>query len=105
MLDQLLISLKEVCQLLLPVLGAIVLVYLIMFLNKLVKVAAKAEVLLSNVDDKVARLEKPLNTVESLCTTVDGVHEATVNGVNSAIDYLVHNFATVSEWLGRDGMA
>lgn len=98
MLDQLLVSLTSVCSMLLPILGVLVLIYLVLLLRKLITLLTKAEALLTNVDSKVTQLDKPLNTINSLCTTVDGVHEATVNGVNSAIDYLVANMGQVIEW-------
>ncbi|MBR3839780.1 MAG: hypothetical protein IKM20_01425 [Erysipelotrichales bacterium] len=98
MLDQLLLSLKEVCELLLPVMGVVVLIYLALLFRKLIQLLTKAETLLNNVDNKVTRLEKPLDTVESICGTIDNVHVATVNGVNGAIDYIVHNFSTIMDW-------
>ena len=98
MLDQLLLSLKEVCELLLPVMGVVVIIYLALLFRKLIQLLTKAETLLNNVDNKVTRLEKPLDTVESICGTIDNVHVATVNGVNGAIDYIVHNFSTIMDW-------
>lgn len=99
MLDQLLITLRDVCELLLPIIGVAALVYLVIFLRKLVAVMVKAENLLNDVDNKVNQLEKPLETVNSLCGTIDNVHIATVNGVNSAIDYVVRNFSTIVDWV------
>ena len=75
------------------------LIYLALLFRKLIQLLTKAETLLNNVDSKVTRLEKPLDTVESICGTIDNVHVATVNGVNGAIDYIVHNFSTITDWV------
>lgn len=98
MIDELLITLKDICILLLPILGAVVLVYLILILRKLLVTLTKVNQVITNVDGKINQLEAPLNTVTQLSHTIDGVHEASVKGVNSAIEFIVKNMGAISGW-------
>ena len=95
MLDQLLLSLHDVCEALLPVAGVIVLIYLAIFFKRLISLLKQTENLVNDINTKVEKLEKPLNTVNDLCDTVDNVHHATVSGVNGAIEYIIHNFSQI----------
>lgn len=99
MLETLLVSLNEVCILLLPILGAIVLGYLILILHKVSLALTKAETVLTNVDGKINQLEAPLHTMTTLAHTVDDVHAASVRGVNKAISFLVKHMSTITAWL------
>lgn len=98
MFDTLLVSLKDICNLLLPILGCFVLIYLILILKKLLGTITKLESVITNVDSKVTQLEGPLNTVTKLAVTIDGVHDASVRGVNGAIAYLVKHMETITGW-------
>lgn len=98
MFEELLVSLKDVSVLLLPILGCIVLVYLILILKKVLGTLTKVEGVLSNVDGKLNQLEAPLTTFNKLAHTIDDVHDASVRGVNGAISYLAKNMATITAW-------
>lgn len=98
MFDTLLVSLKEICVLLLPILGCVILVYLILILRKVLGTLTKLESVITNVDGKITQLEGPLNTFTKLAVTIDGVHDASVRGVNGAVAFLVKHMETITNW-------
>ncbi len=98
MLDQLLLSLKEVCEVLLPIVVVVVLVYLALFLRKLIILLTHTVTLIDDINDKVSRLDHPVETINEICYTIDGVHHASVEGANNFIDYVSHNFQSIIGW-------
>ncbi len=55
----------------LPVVGVIALVYLILFLKKLIETLKEVDKTLTILDDQVKKLDAPLETVEHLSKTID----------------------------------
>lgn len=67
----------------LPVVGVIALVYLILFLKKLIETLKEVDKTLVLLDDQVKKLDAPLETVENLSKTIDDantkVREVAIN--------------------------
>ena len=91
-LDQLLDLLSVVAQKSLPILGFIVLVFLILFVKHLIVLLKSAneaiismKTTLDTANKELETLEKPLNTLNELSDTIDTVHEASKTAVRSAL--------------------
>lgn len=67
----------------LPVVGVIALIYLVLFLKKLIETLKEVDKTLAILDDQVKKLDAPLETVENLSKTIDDantkVREAAIN--------------------------
>ena len=88
MVDSLLISLGDVCRQLLPILGAVALVFLCIALKRLGALLEEVNKTLQNLDPAVksvnSSLEKvqaPLDTVVKYSHTLDDMHDKTVDSV------------------------
>lgn len=104
-LDQLLELTSSVSLKVLPILGVIALIFLIIFLKRLVTVVTNAnhavdsmKVTLDTTNRQLETLDKPLNTISELSDTVDAVHEASKTAVKSAAVAIVENFSTIKDW-------
>ena len=74
-----------------PVAAVILLIYLIVFVHRLLGVLKNVNGTLKTVDQDLQKLEKPLQTVNELSETVDLVHEASRNAVRSALVTIIEN--------------
>lgn len=109
-LDQLLNLLSVVAGKCLPILGFIVLVFLIMFVKHLIillKSANEAVISMTKTLDtankELETLEKPLNTLNELSDTIDTVHEASKTAVRSALVAIIENLGSIKEWALHKG--
>lgn len=112
-MDQLLLSLKEFSEILLPTLGALTLIFLIVFLYRLIKTLKRVDVtmdhvdqvlnesndLIKNVDLKVDQLEKPLETLGFVSTTVDTVNESALGAINSSLKMYSEYSSAILGWV------
>lgn len=98
MLDELLSSLHDFSLVVLPILGALVLIYIVVLLRKIISVFSRMDVLLTSVDQKVAKLDGPLDSLVRLSHSVDLVHDATLRGVHGMFQYALTNWGIVSDW-------
>lgn len=94
-MDEFIQSFSDLSQELIPILIAAVLVFLIIFLYKLIKTTGslnitvdKTNKTLDLVDTSIDKIQDPLNTVVKISHTVDKAHDATVNAFNSAKDFV-----------------
>lgn len=108
-LDQLLELTSMVAYKSLPILGAILLVFLIIFLRRLIQllISAKqaadtANETLTITNRQLSALDKPLNTLNELSETVDNVHEMSKNVVRSTLVTLIENFGAIKNWILRN---
>lgn len=106
--DQLIEVVSVVCYKLLPVVGFIVLIFVVMLLKHLIDVLKSVNVTLAKTNDLVdeckgqmRKLDKPLATVNDLSESIDNVHESTKNAIHSAINVIVANLENVREWLAN----
>ena len=89
-MDEFLLAAKNLAEILLPTLGAIVLIYLAIVLRKLAKVMDNVSTAMTSADKTVGLVNKsiekaqaPLDTAVKLSHTVDDVHDSTVETVKS----------------------
>lgn len=92
-----------------PLLGAIALVFVIALLYYLIKLVNNATDTLNKthktidlVDSSIEKIQAPLATVERVSKGVDKAHDATVKVVNSAKDFVVKNADLIKKKLVSD---
>jgi uncharacterized protein YoxC len=93
MLDSLLIALRDVSQALLPILGALALLFLCILLSKLGKMIDSLtdtvkglDPTLKKVDESIAKVQAPLDTVVKYSHSLDKVHDKTAEAFGKAAD-------------------
>ena len=98
MLDSLLIALRDVCQALLPILGALALLFLAILLSKLGKLTDELTTTVKNldptlkkVDESMEKVQAPLDTVVKYSHTLDKVHDKTAEAFGKAADFATEN--------------
>lgn len=108
MLDELLIAANKVSSLLLPIVGVIVLVFLAVFLNKLVKLVdglikdlEKASETVNLVNKSIEKVQVPLDTACKISHTVDSVHDQSVEACKHVVEYASDNFDNVKEYINN----
>lgn len=117
MLDSLLIALRDVSEALLPILGALTLLFLCILLSRLSKLVdslnesvKELDPTLKGLDVSVAKLQAPLDTVVKYSHSLDKVHDKTAEAFGKAADFAadsIDNLKTtvtdkVAELTGND---
>ena len=97
-IEGLFVALSKVANYILPVLGVILLVYLIYFVRTLIDTLKDLSITLLTTEKEISKLDGPLNTVNELCKTVDDVHASTKKMANKVSQVIVENFETVKSW-------
>lgn len=104
MLDSLLTSLAAVCRELLPILGAVALVFLCLGLKKLWKVIESVDVLLKKLDptldlanQSLEKVQAPLDTVVNLSHSCDDAGEKIKEGLGSLKDTASENVTKLKD--------
>ncbi len=89
---------------LMPILGATVLVCLIVLLIRLIKLLKSVQSstdklpdTIGLIDTSLEKVQAPLDTVVKVSTTVDKVHDGTVELVDKTKDFVVSNIDTIKE--------
>lgn len=89
---------------LLPILGAIALVFVIILLIKLIKIMGSLDLTVGKtnktidlVDLSIEKVQEPLNTAVKVSHTVDKAHDATISAVTSAKDFIVKSASEVKD--------
>ena len=104
-LDQLLELTSNVAAKALPIVGVIVLIFLVIFVRHLIVLLKSANEAVISM--KLETLEKPLQTLNELSETVDSVHEASKHAVRSTMVMVIENFSLIKDWIlhhmGKDG--
>ncbi|HJC36527.1 MAG TPA: histidine kinase [Candidatus Merdibacter merdavium] len=98
-LDSFVALLSDTAWKLVPVAAVILLIYLIVFVHRLLGVLKNVNGTLKTVDQDLQKLEKPLQTVNELSETVDLVHEASRNAVRSALVTIIENASSIKDWI------
>ena len=83
----------------LPVLGVILLIYLIIFVKNLIDTLKDLSLTLLTAESEIRKLDGPLNTANELSQTVDEVHHATKAAVTKASKAVSENFDVVKNWV------
>lgn len=94
-MDAFIESLSKLSEQLLPILGAAALICLIVILVKIIKTFSKLDVSIDKanttidlVDESLEKVQKPLDTAVKISGTVDKAHDATVNAISTAKDFV-----------------
>ena len=105
-LDQLLELMSRVAQASIPIIVVVALIFLIVFLYRLIKVAKESmktlEELtktLTTANRQLNALDQPLHTLNELSETVDQVHEVSRNLVRSALVAIIENVSVIRDWI------
>lgn len=106
MVDDLIMALKTVSEQLLPILGAVVLICLILFLVKCIKFIVECtkrvqqlETTVRGVDQSIEKMQAPLDTVVKVSHTVDKVHDKTEAAVKQAASFVSANLENLKEYI------
>jgi len=103
-MDAFLIALRNLCNEIMPVLGAAVLICLIILLIKLIKVLGSVDSTLLKthgtidlVDQSIEKVQVPLDTVVKVSTSVDKAHDATISAAKDAKEFIAKNAGELKE--------
>ena len=90
-MDAFLLAFKNLCNVLMPILGAVCLVCLIVLLIKLIKLIDNVDVTLLKthgtidlVDRSIEKVQTPLDTVAKVSLSVDKAHDETIEAAKDA---------------------
>lgn len=103
-MDAFILAFRDLCNDLMPILGAICLVCLIILLIKLIRVMSSVDSTLLKthetidlVDRSIEKVQSPLDTAVKLSGTVDKAHDATLVAVKDAKEFVVKNAADIKD--------
>lgn len=103
-MDSFILAFRNLCNDLMPILGAICLVCLIILLIKLIKVMSSVDSTLLKthetidlVDKSIEKVQSPLDTAVKLSGTVDKAHDATLVAVKDAKDFVVNHAGDIKD--------
>ena len=104
-MDALIYDLEVVCSQILPILGAVVLVFLCVLLHKLgklvvaiTKTVENLEPTLKKVDTSVEKLQSPLDTVARLSHSIDKVQDKTSETLEKVSSFAAENIQNIKEY-------
>lgn len=108
MLDNILKSMNEMAVVLLPILGALVLIALTILLFKIIKLVNALPETLNRVNDtiestqaSIKKLDAPLDAIIGVSHTVDLVNKSANGIVGTAMNFAVKNSDNIVNW-GKD---
>ncbi len=100
MVDSFLISFSAICKQLLPILGAVALIFLCIAIKKLWmlfetinNLVNKANPTIDLVDQSIEKLQAPLDTANKYSHTLDDIHDKAIESVGKASEYASENMA------------
>lgn len=92
-------TVSKLAMYILPVLGVILLIYLIIFVKNLIDTLKDLSLTLLTAESEIKKLDGPLNTASELAKTVDEVHFATKTAVTKASKVVSDNFDLVKDYI------
>lgn len=98
-IDALFAAIAKVANYLLPVLGVVILVYLILLVRTLIDTLKDLSLTLLTAESEIKKLDGPLNTVDSISKTIDEVHIKTKDMVSKAGVTLNKDVEEAKEWI------
>lgn len=103
-MDAFLLAFKNLCNVLMPILGAVCLVCLIVLLIKLIKLIDNVDVTLLKthgtidlVDRSIEKVQTPLDTVAKVSLSVDKAHDATIAAAKDAKEFISKNAGDIKD--------
>lgn len=107
-MDEFLIILSDYCLLFLPILGCIILVFIVLMVRKAIKFIDELNLTLNKVNKSIDTLDKsleqlqvPLKTVVTISHTIDTIHAYGSKAISELIDFIVENIILIKEWLDQ----
>lgn len=101
-METFLLSTKEICQNVLPLLGVIALIAVIILLIEVIKTLKNANNFLNKtkgtvdlVDESIKKVQAPLDSAVKVSHTIDVAHDATIKGLGEAKDFISKNAETI----------
>ncbi|HET6784725.1 MAG TPA: hypothetical protein VFH18_01745 [Erysipelotrichaceae bacterium] len=105
-MDAFFLALREISVLVLPLLGALVLIFLLVLFYRLYLMMKKVDLLLDRVDKTMNIVDKELNDLQvsigvitSLANGIITVQNFTRSSVTTLALYLVEHFETIKAWI------
>lgn len=105
-MDELLQELSRIAALLLPILGVVVLVFLVLLLKRgldmmkqLSGTVTKVDSAIVTVSDRINDLKGPLHTLNKLSGSIELVQDATENAIKSLFVTVASNFDVIKDWV------
>lgn len=107
-MDALFESLRQISVLLLPTLGALVLIFLLVLLKSLNDLVKKANQAVSHLDQTMHTVDRtledirvPVQTIANVAHGIDTVTTLTQNSALAFSKYLVENLDVIKEWIQK----
>lgn len=95
---------KDICNIILPIIGVIALIVLIILFIETIKavksvnkVFKKTNGTVDLVDESLKKVQAPLDSAVKVAHTVDVVHDATIKGVEDAKEFVSKNAEILKE--------
>ena len=85
----------------LPLLGAVLLVYLIIMIKNVITCLKSATKTLDEANNQLRKLDVPLNTVAEISKSVDYVHDLTKESIKSVSLSLYQSINMLKEWINN----
>lgn len=98
-LEQFFESLSYICLKILPMLGVVLLIYLIIMVRNLIICLKSAAKTLDEANMQLRKLDVPLHTVSEISKSIDQVHELTKESLKSISLSLFQTISALKEWL------
>lgn len=104
--DQFIEFFSRLCNQLLPILGCVLIIFLISLLRKIIKFFITLNTTLLTINttvettnEQIRKLDAPLNTVSELSETVDNLHKMSQNATKSALIAVLSNLNAIKDWI------
>lgn len=99
--EQVLDALSWFCLKLLPILGVVLMIYLIIVAWNLILCLKSATKTLDEANTQIRKLDIPLNTVSELSKSIDSVHELTKESLKSFSLSIYEFLNGIKEWFSK----
>lgn len=100
-LDNFFESISYISIKILPLLGVVLLVYLIIMIKNVITCLKSATKTLDEANNQLRKLDVPLNTVAEISKSVDYVHDLTKESVKSISTSIYQNMNQMKEWFNK----
>lgn len=105
-MEQFFTVLSEICLKILPVVGVILLIYLIVFVHRLLgflvslnKAVDSANSTIHEAEIQIRKLDGPLQTATEISESVTKVHRLSEHALTTLIQMMMENFSAIKEYL------
>jgi len=103
-MDALLLALQNVSEQLLPILGAVALIFLCIFIKRLIKMVEELTLRIKDlnptiklVDQSIEKMQAPLDTVVKYSNTLDKVHDKTNEAFGKVSDFVSDSVSKITD--------